>query len=391
IFKSNGTWAHTEDMRSVSNVPGGTYVPLTHPISEPTHSEVVKAGFNLSGGGTITVDGSYRVGWTQRMIVIDAGRGAHFSTVGFFDIDQPTSGVITAVGGGTANTWTASGIVVTNWESLYYILPIGSGSASIAANFRMVGYTSDLEIPDDWILIAKKNHDAGAEHIKFGVGIQLNLSETWVQGTASMIKYTNAQAVSAVEAAGLALASTKRIVSEDEDLTFIFGRAQIDSRFADMMIISHRDMSGQDQYAFGQLNDGKTYINAPTGKLIYFQINDITKMSMSVNSLAMSIPIAMGTDKITGLGDPTNPQDAATRAYVLAQDHHTKYTNSNALSAVGMSAARTFNGDVVMAGNDISSSGALALKVSGDNDDYFEFSNIFKPGTNGIDRMSYAF
>ncbi|KKM21526.1 hypothetical protein LCGC14_1634530 [marine sediment metagenome] len=34
IFKSNGTWAHTEDMRSVNNVPGGTYVPLTHPISD---------------------------------------------------------------------------------------------------------------------------------------------------------------------------------------------------------------------------------------------------------------------------------------------------------------------------------------------------------------------
>jgi len=97
--------------------------------------------------------------------------------------------------------------------------------------------------------------------------------------------------------------------TEDADLTFIFGRAQIDSRFADMMLISHRDMSAQDNYAFGQLNDGKTYINAPTGKLIYFQINDITKMSMSAASLNMV------TNKITGLGDPINDQDAATKKY----------------------------------------------------------------------------
>ncbi len=119
--------------------------------------------------------------------------------------------------------------------------------------------------------------------------------------------------------AALILAATRVITSADEDLTFTFGRCQIDSRFADMMILSHRDMSTQDQYAFGQLNDGKTYINAPTGKLIYFHINDLEKMSMSVNSLAMSVPIAMG-------------------------------------------------------GNDISSSGTLRFKVSGDNDDYIQFS-----------------
>ena len=265
-----------------------------------SHSEQVKAGFHLAGGGTITVDGSYRVGWTQRMIVINVGRGTHFSTDGFFDIDQPTSGTITAVGGGTANTWTASGIIIPNWESLYYILPIGSDKTSIDANFRMVGYqSSDLEIPDDWILIAK--HLADAAYIKFGVGIQLNASETWVQGTASMIKYTNAQAVSAVNAAGLALAATKRITSADEDLTFTFGRAQIDSRFADYMAISHRDMSGNTEWALAQHKLGDTFLNAPTGKALNFNINNVYKMSMSASGLTMGIPIAMGTNKITGL------------------------------------------------------------------------------------------
>ncbi|KKM18201.1 hypothetical protein LCGC14_1668070, partial [marine sediment metagenome] len=150
-----------------------------------SHSEQIKAGFIIYGGGSITVDGSDRAGWTQRMIVIDGGYGAHFSTAGYFDIIQPTSGAITAVGGGTANTWTAAGIIIPAWQSLYYILPIGSTFTSLAANFRMVGYTSALEIPDDWIFIAGHNGDT---HItKFGVGITLNNNETWINGTSSMI------------------------------------------------------------------------------------------------------------------------------------------------------------------------------------------------------------
>ncbi|HEC66639.1 MAG TPA: hypothetical protein ENI23_15290, partial [bacterium] len=315
-----------------------------------SHSEQVKAGFHLAGGGTITVDGSYRVGWTSRMMVIAAGRGTHFSTNGFFQMDQPTSGVITAVGGGTANTWNASGIIISGWNSLYYILPIGSSSTSIAANFRMVGYTSDLEIPDDWILIAKKCHEAGAEHIKFGVGIQLNASETWVQGTASMIKYTNAQAVAAVNAAGLTLAATKVIDSENADLTFKFGRTQIDSRFATMMTISNRAMITQDQYAFGQTTSGSTYINAPTGQLIHLHINDIMKMSLSVAGLTMGIPIAMGTNSITlGAGQTVDGKDVSGLA-TAAEAH--AYVEANAL---------TLENALAMGANNITNVGIITI------------------------------
>jgi len=37
IFKSDSSWAHTEDLRSVSNIPGGTYVPSPHPISDEVY------------------------------------------------------------------------------------------------------------------------------------------------------------------------------------------------------------------------------------------------------------------------------------------------------------------------------------------------------------------
>ena len=151
-----------------------------------TDTESIKSGMIMHGGGTITVDGSYRVGWTARFIVIDAGRGSNFATNGYFDITQPTSGTITAVGGGTANTWNSSGIVIPSWQALYYILPTGSTSTSLSANFRMVGYGSDVDIPANWILIAAHNGDTG-NHIRFGNGIILNASETFVVGTNSSV------------------------------------------------------------------------------------------------------------------------------------------------------------------------------------------------------------
>ena len=123
-------------------------------------------------------------------------------------------------------------------------------------------------------------------------------------------RYTNAEALAIVNATGLALANTKVITSQDADLTFTFGRTQIDSRFSDMMTISHRDMSGQDEYAFGQTSSGSTYINAPTGQLIHLHINDIMKMSLSSGSLSMGIPIAMGANKITGLANAVAATDA---------------------------------------------------------------------------------
>ena len=145
-------------------------------------------------------------------------------------------------------------------------------------------------------------------------------------------RYTNAEALAIVNATGLALANTKVITSQDADLTFTFGRTQIDSRFSDMMTISHRDMSAQDNYAFGQTSSGSTYINAPTGQLIHLHINDIMKMSLSSGSLAMSIPIAMGANNITlGDGQTVDGVDISTRDHAKqhAMDSATYHTSSD--------------------------------------------------------------
>jgi hypothetical protein len=138
-----------------------------------TLSASLRANRAITGGGNITFDGSGNLKWTTRFIVISNGRGTHFSTTGYFDINCPTSGTITGVGGASNQTATASGIPIIGWVALYYILPIGSDSTSVAANFRLVNYTSDFVVPDTWVLIAIRNDDNGATvYLNNGVSIK---------------------------------------------------------------------------------------------------------------------------------------------------------------------------------------------------------------------------
>jgi len=155
-----------------------------------SHAEQIKAGMVVTGGGIISFI-SNKIKWTQRFIVLASGRGAHFSTTGFFDMTQPTSGACTVVGGHSAQSWSASGITIDNWGALYYILPIGSSNTSIPANYRLVGYQSDIEIPDHWIRLAGSNGDS--DYVRLAIGVVLKSGETWIQGTSSMINTDHAE------------------------------------------------------------------------------------------------------------------------------------------------------------------------------------------------------
>jgi len=127
----------------------------------------------VTGGGTITISATYDVLWSQRFILMSNGNGSHFSTNGYFDITCPTSGTITGVGGATNKTATAAGIPLTTWDVLYYILPIGGNSSSIAANFRVVNYTSAFVIPYTWIKICAR---AEGGYVEFATGTSLRPS-----------------------------------------------------------------------------------------------------------------------------------------------------------------------------------------------------------------------
>lgn len=123
----------------------------------------LRAGFNVNGGGTISVHAAtFSIKWTSRLIVISNGRGTFFGTSGFFDIGPcPTTGSITGTGGHAGATATTDGIPLSTWDALYYILPIGSNNTSVTSNFILARYTADVEIPHNWLLIAVRNGDSG--------------------------------------------------------------------------------------------------------------------------------------------------------------------------------------------------------------------------------------
>ena len=136
--------------------------------SDITLAASLRAGLNISGGGTITVSSGDYIKNSSRFIVINNGRGSNFASNGYFDIDIPTSGTITGVGGSTNKTATSDGVNLGAWEALYYILPIGNGNGSLAANFRVSKYTVDFDAPYNWVLLANHNGDNGAFYILGG-------------------------------------------------------------------------------------------------------------------------------------------------------------------------------------------------------------------------------
>lgn len=152
--------------------------------------ESLRANRNLTGGGTITVSAGGSVKWSTRFIVIANGRGAHFSTTGYYDIICPTSGTITGVGGSSNTTATADGIPIGSWEALYYIMPIGSAQTSLAANFRVALYTADVEIPSDWLLICVRNGDDAKYY--FNNGIILKAGESYVGADQTSVRIGSA-------------------------------------------------------------------------------------------------------------------------------------------------------------------------------------------------------
>lgn len=142
---------------------------------------VANAKAVLSGGGPLLVDSGYNVKWPQRFLVMGAGRSASICPDGSFSIDMPPVGtVIPRVGGGAASvTVTAAGINLDQFDTVYYILPIGGATTMVPANFRIVQYTSAFTVPPTWIPIAVRNSDAvamgygGPETVQWANGISM--------------------------------------------------------------------------------------------------------------------------------------------------------------------------------------------------------------------------
>jgi hypothetical protein len=139
-------------------------------------SQSLRANRAITGGGTITVDASNYVLWSTRFLTASNGRSSAFCPDGFWSIDCPVSGTITGVGGASNKTATAAGIPLAAYESLYYILPLTSAQTSLAANFRVASYSSDLDIPHNWVLICNRNGNSNT--FSFNNGINLRAGES---------------------------------------------------------------------------------------------------------------------------------------------------------------------------------------------------------------------
>lgn len=147
--------------------------------------------------------------------------------------------------------------------------------------------------------------------------------------SAHHVRYADSEAIQAVEDVGLVLSATKLITSADENLDFIFGKTRIGSTISGLggyAVFANRTMTSVSQYALIQNPTFLTILNAGSEQSISHRIANVEKMNMDASALTMSVPIAMGTNKITGLANGVDAQDAM----AFGQ----KYTDANAVSAV---------------------------------------------------------
>lgn len=119
----------------------------------------------MTGGGAITWDGM-NLAWNARFIPIAFGMGGHWSTNGYYDIYQPTSGTIPGYGGAAAVTATGSGVPIPAWNALYFIPGVGGNNT--AGSFAVVNYSGNFVVPSHWIMVAVHNGDDSS--IRLGTG-----------------------------------------------------------------------------------------------------------------------------------------------------------------------------------------------------------------------------
>ena len=144
-----------------------------------------KAALNLTGGGQVSVNvinSLYYLKWTQRFIVISNGRAADLCPSGYYNIDCPASGTVALHGGatGTRAIDATYGIPISGWEALYYEIPFSAGATSNAANFHIVNYTGNFDVPASWILLAVVNSDVGIVQCAANGGFVLHNTGTYI-------------------------------------------------------------------------------------------------------------------------------------------------------------------------------------------------------------------
>ncbi|MGB2791273.1 MAG: hypothetical protein WBC29_01850 [Candidatus Moraniibacteriota bacterium] len=135
---------------------------------------------SLSGGGARSVS-STGIAWTSRLITIGPGRGATGAASGFFDINVPANGtVIPRIGvTPTGSATVASGVIpMAAWDTLWYVLPLGSTFSSQPGNFIITSYTADAMVPAHWVRVVARSGDTACATYTWGDGREQDIERT---------------------------------------------------------------------------------------------------------------------------------------------------------------------------------------------------------------------
>jgi hypothetical protein len=162
-----GLWALVE----TSDITGADYMALGDSDSDVL-SQSLRARSIITGGGTVTVDGSGYVLWSSPWLILSNGRSSAYCPGGYWSIACPTSGTITGVGGASNKTATAAGIPLADNEALYYIQPLTGGVTAPASGFRVVDYDTDLNIPHTWMLICIRSGANDTYYFPHGINLR---------------------------------------------------------------------------------------------------------------------------------------------------------------------------------------------------------------------------
>lgn len=155
----------TRDPRSALDMHLGV---ITGPINSYT-----KAQFTFSGGGQISWFNN-RLRWTADFLAIGFGRSAA-NWGGHIRVRMPGPGAVIPAANiynGVARTVTGDGIELGDWEALYFVHTIGGHE--LAGEFRIINWTTEWDVQNNWILVASRNQEDGSLRLGNGEILRVN-------------------------------------------------------------------------------------------------------------------------------------------------------------------------------------------------------------------------
>jgi hypothetical protein len=160
----------------------------------------LSAQWVINGGGNVTWSGTNLL-WNTRVLIIPTKR-SEYGSVGYFEINCPTSGTITYYNTSnvtTTVTCTGTGIPMNSFEALYYEITPGQTNINDATKLRLVNFNNTTWKPtSNWMLIAVVGDSSlkwipGNTYIPTGKIFYSDSTNNWqINGTTNYIPKFNA-------------------------------------------------------------------------------------------------------------------------------------------------------------------------------------------------------